>query len=420
MRLGPELHFVFALTDGGGTVPPELEVVRRLVERGHHVQVLGEPSMTVEMRRTGAELLTPSRTASDHQSQSARSSYRDWELRSPFGLARGMADHMIAGPARRSAEDLLPHLRSALPDRVVCSFTAFGAMVAAQSVGVPFDVLIPNIYPMPAPGQPPMGMGLTPSRTFVGRGRDRLLGELSTRMLGHYVMPRLNALRRDLDLPQLRNPWEQVHGARRELVLSSRAFDFANSCGSSVRYVGPMLEDPGWAKSQPSPEPRGDGPLVLVAMSSAEQGQLRVLQNTIDALSEMPVRVVVTTGLSVDPYDLSGGDRVEIVRSASHRDLMAHAALVITHGGHGTVMKSLIAGLPMVILPQGRDQADNAVRVSLRGAGITLPRNASSGQITNAVVEVLTLPGYSKAARVLGAVIRQEAAGGDLVSELET
>lgn len=326
---------------------------------------------------------------------------------------------MIAGPARRWAEDLLPHLRSARLDRVVYSFTVFGAMVAAQSVGVSFGVLIPNIYPMPTPSQPPMGMVLSPSQTFVGRGRDRLLGEIGTRMLAHYVMPRLNALRRELDLPQLRNAWQQVHGARRELVLSSHAFDIANNCDSTVRYVDPMLDDPGWAHSHHSVEPRGEGPLILVAMSSAEQGQLGVLQNAIEALSNLPVRAVVTTGLSIDLCDLSGGARVEIVRAAPHHDLMTHTGLVITHGGHGTVMKSLTAGLPMVILPQGRDQADNAVLVSLRGAGITLPRDAPAGQITHAVVEALKLPGYSKAARMLGEAIRHEVAGSNLVSELE-
>ena len=59
------------------------------------------------------------------------------------------------------------------PDLVVCSFFAFGAMVAAEAAGIPFDVLMPNIYLLPARGMPPLGLGLKPAAGPLGRGRDR-------------------------------------------------------------------------------------------------------------------------------------------------------------------------------------------------------------------------------------------------------
>src|SRR5699024_2995562 len=242
--------YLFALADGGGTVPPELAVARRLVDRGHRVRVLAERSMQQEARRTGAEVLPPWTGAGEAAGTPSHAEYRDWELRSPFALARGMADHMIAGPARALAEELVPHLRAERPDLVVTSFTAFGAMAAAESAGTPFDVLIPNIYPMPTTGQPPMGMGLRPARTVVGRLRDHLLGQATTRTLGHYALPRLNALRRDLGLSGVHQLWEQVHAARRQLVLSSRAFAFPRGLRTTVRYVGPMLDEPGWAQHE--------------------------------------------------------------------------------------------------------------------------------------------------------------------------
>lgn len=376
--------------------------------------------MQQEARRTGAEVLPPWTGAGEAAGTPSHAEYRDWELRSPFALARGMADHMIAGPARALAEELLPHLRAERPDLVVTSFTAFGAMAAAESAGTPFDVLIPNIYPMPTTGQPPMGMGLRPARTVVGRLRDHLLGQATTRTLGHYALPRLNALRRDLGLSGVHQLWEQVHAARRQLVLSSRAFDFPRGLRTTVRYVGPMLDEPGWAQHEGAVAPDDQRPLVLVAFSSTYQGHRRCVQNVIDALAALPVRGLVTTGPELDPRHLRGGEGVEVLRSASHREVLGRADLVVTHGGHGTVMKALVAGVPLVILPHGRDQPDNAVRVQARGAGLAVSRKAPPEQLAKAVRTIVDTPRFAEAAADLGMRIREEIAGSPLIPELES
>jgi len=108
-----------------------------------------------------------------------------------------------------------------------------------------------------------------------------------------------------------------------------------------------------------------------------------------------------------------------IVQSAPHREVLSQAALTITHGGHGTVMKALAAGVPMVLLPHGRDQADTAARVIARGAGVTLARTASPDAIGRAVRHVLEHDEYRCAARRLGEVIRRDADGNTLIEELE-
>lgn len=413
-------HFLFALADGGGTVPPELGVVRRLVERGHRVHVLADASMTAQVRATGATMYRWTVPSPRETGEPEPGSYRDWELRSPLGLARGMADHMIAGPARRHAEETIARIGDDRPDRVVTSFVSFGAMMAARSEGIPFDVLIPNIYPLPVPGIPPMGTGLRPARNAAGRVRDRLLDALSTRVLGHYALPRLNAVRGELGLPGLRTPWEQVHEARRQFVLSSRRFEFPARFPTSVRHTGPILDDPVWASSEDVELPPGDSPMVLVALSSTYQGQQDTIQNVIDALASLPVRSMVTTGPGLDPEQLRAGDGVRIVRSAPHHVVMENADLVITHGGHGTVMKSLVAGIPMIVMPHGRDQPDNAVRASMCGAALVLSKTASPRRIADAVSEVLRSPIHARAAEQIGSTIREEVARSDLVTELES
>jgi UDP:flavonoid glycosyltransferase YjiC (YdhE family) len=99
--------------------------------------------------------------------------------------------------------------------------------------------------------------------------------------------------------------------------------------------------------------------------------------------------------------------------------VLQHAALVVTHGGHGTVMKALAADVPMVLLPHGRDQADTAVRVTSRGAGITLKRTVTPGVIADAVRQVLWNGSYRTAAQQLGDAIRRDANADALIRELE-
>jgi UDP:flavonoid glycosyltransferase YjiC (YdhE family) len=93
--------------------------------------------------------------------------------------------------------------------------------------------------------------------------------------------------------------------------------------------------------------------------------------------------------------------------------------VVVTHGGHGTVIRSLAAGVPLVVMPQGRDQADNAARVESRGAGVTIKANDAPTAIGDAVKRVLAQPGYREAAERLGDTIRADAESDMLVSELE-
>lgn len=402
--------YLFALTDGGGTVPPELGVARRIVDRGHRVTVLADQSMADQVHRTGAAFLPWASSAGE---------FRDWELRTPTSLARGMVDHMMVGPAPGQAADAAAAIEAMRPDLVVTSSFALGAMIAAEAHGLPFDVLLPNAYPLPAEGMPPFGAGLAPARGPLGRLRDRIARAASIRLIDRYALPRLNALRAEHGLDPITTMWAQMQGARRQLVLTSAAFDFPAVLPENARYVGPILDDPAWAADEDWTPPPGEGPLVLVAMSSTFQNHVACLQRIVDALGSLPVRGLVTTGPAVRPDAIRAPANVTVVVSAPHREVMRHASLVVTHGGHGTVIKTLAAELPLVILHHGRDQADNAVRVTARGAGVAVPRRAPARRIARAIAEVLGTDTYRQAAAQLGRAVARDAAGNALLDELE-
>ena len=144
-----------------------------------------------------------------------------------------------------------------------------------------------------------------------------------------------------------------------------------------------------------------------------------VLQRATTALGELPVRGLVTTGPAIQVESIDAPPNVTVVERAPHSEVLRHAAAVVTHAGHGTVIKALAAGVPVVALPLGRDQLDNAARVVHHGAGLKLKPKASPEAIAGAVRRVLGEPSYAAGARRLAAAISEETAHDQAVEELE-
>lgn len=411
------MHLLFALWDGGGTVPVELGVVRRALARGHTATVLGEPSFAADAAAIGAEFRSWDR--GPHRRSSAREDdfIRDWEVRTPSALLVRLCERIITGPAAAYAADVREALDDRPADAVVASGPVLGAMVGAESAGVPAVALSSNVYSRPAPGLPPFGSGLAPARGPVGRLRDRALNGLAERLWDRHLPP-LNDARSELGLDPLPSIWSQWDRAARVLVLTSQAFDLPAPLPDNVRYVGPVLDDPVW--TEPYEPPPGHDPLVVVGLSSTWMGQADALRRIVTALDRLPERGVVTTGPAVDPAEVPGTAKVDVRRSAPHAALFPRASVVVTHAGHGTLVKALAAGVPAVCLPMGRDQADNVVRAARHGAVVGLRRSASPARIAAAVRLLIDDPAYRRAAEALGARLREDAAGPALVDELES
>jgi MGT family glycosyltransferase len=192
--------------------------------------------------------------------------------------------------------------------------------------------------------------------------------------------------------------------------MTSPSFDFsAPQLPANVRYVGPQLDDPDWAASAKW-QRKGSEPLVLVATSSIYQDQVDLLARIAAGLRQLPVRAVLTTGRAVDPAEIQAGANVEVLQTAPHARVLREASVVVTHAGHGTVLKALAAGVPLVCIPMGRDQKDNTVRVLRLGAGIRLSKKSTPTQIAAAITEILERPQYLAAARRFAEVLAWEAA----------
>src|SRR5436305_4493531 len=194
------------------------------------------------------------------------------------------------------------------------------------------------------------------------------------------------------------------------LVMTSPSFDFPTSAlPANVRYVGPQLDDPDWA-GVGDWRPAGADPLVLVAMSSVFQAQAEVLRRIAAALGRLPVRAVLTTGPAIAPSEVPAPANVRVLRAAPHCQVLSEAALMVTHAGHGSVLKALAAGVPLVCLPLGRDQKDNTTRVLRLDAGIRVSKHARPAGIAAAIRQVLAHPAYAHAAHRFAATLAAESA----------
>ncbi|HEX2451312.1 MAG TPA: hypothetical protein VHJ69_09225, partial [Gemmatimonadales bacterium] len=174
-------QYLFALVDGGGNVPPELHAVRTLIEGGHAVTVLADDSVAPEVTSTGAEfgrwLRAPNRT----NRRPEHDPIRDWECKYPWQLVDRLVDTLLVGAAAAYASDVTETITRCRPSLVVCSMFCLGGMLAAEAARIPFVVLFPNVYPLPARGLPPFGMGLRPARGRLGRWRDETLNRIIER-----------------------------------------------------------------------------------------------------------------------------------------------------------------------------------------------------------------------------------------------
>jgi MGT family glycosyltransferase len=405
--------------DSGGGVEAVQTVVRRAVARGHDVRVLGTGGLRSRFESAGAVFL-PYKYAPDNDLRWPETDLlKDWETRNPLTLWARVRDRLLVGPAREFCRDVLEELHREAADVVVVDTMIPSARFGAEAAGVPAVIVMHGPYMVPRGDVPPLGTGFMPARGRLGRLRDRSAAALALAVF-RSGLPALNQARAEFGLAPLRDGLDLMGRADRILVCSSPSFDFApGSVPANVCYVGPQLDDAARAASgNPWAGPPGR-PLVLVGLSSTVMRQEGLLQRAANALGQLQVRGLVTTGPAVDPEVIAAPPNVTVTRWVRHADILPHCSAVITHGGHGTVMKALIAGVPLVVVPLGRDQPDNAARVVYAGAGTRLRKNASVSALRAAVAQVIDDPGYRAAAGRIADRLAAERDDSLVVDELE-
>ncbi|MCH9737071.1 MAG: glycosyl transferase [Actinomycetia bacterium] len=286
------------------------------------------------------------------------------------------------------------------PDVVISdSITVCGGL-AAELLGLPWIEL--NTHPLyrPSKGLPPLGSGLAPGTGLGGRLRDSVLRRLSARSWRAGLRQR-SAARVGIGLPA------DESGPLRRLIATLPALEVPRpDWPVEAVVVGPLHFEP---TASVLPLPAGDGPVVVVAPSTAKTGASGLTELALETLVPGDV---LPAGSRVAVSRFEGPDGQippwAVVGLGRQDELLAAADVLICGGGHGTVAKSLLAGVPMVVVPGGGDQWEIANRVVRQGSA-QLIRPLTASALVAATREVLSSPSYREAAGRAGASIAQVA-----------
>jgi MGT family glycosyltransferase len=405
------LNFLFTSWGNPGNLNPILTAARRLRQRGHRVRILGEPDHREETAKAGFDVLSWRRPPPLKPPEPSDD---------PWVEIRFLFDNIMFGAAIDHAADTMDALRSEPVDALVTNDFLTGPVIAAEAKGIPCALLAPHVSLRPLDGVPCGATGLTPSETGEYKleeqaARTRFLELMSS------CLPTLNRARAAFGLEPLDHIYDHYDRADRLLIGLSSAFDFpATRLPSNLRYIGPLLDLPAWAHPWTAPWSASPArPRVLVSLSTSFQNQAALLRRIVAALGTMDLDTVVTVGPAMEKENLQAPANISIVHSAPHDTVMKEVSLVVTHGGHGTVARSLLHGVPLLVLPMGRDQGDNAARVVARGAGLRLADSATEEEIVSAVRRLVTEPQFKAAAERLGKAIAPDVTSIAFVTEME-
>ncbi|MFZ0384670.1 MAG: nucleotide disphospho-sugar-binding domain-containing protein [Solirubrobacteraceae bacterium] len=261
-----------------------------------------------------------------------------------------------------------PAVAAAAPDVVVHDILTLAPALSAELESVPVATLIPHLYPPGEPGFPPFGLGAKPPRTRAGarlwRAFDRPVAAALRR-----GTTELNDTRRRVGLGPVGGPH---NGLSRQLCLVATLpqLEYPRPWPERVHVVGPMIWEAPAAAAEPPP---GAAPLVLVAPSTAQDPEHRLLRAALRGLAHEPVRILASWNRRPLRGPVPVPDNARLAEWTSYAQSMPQAALVICHAGHGTLVRALTLGRPVVAVPHAGDMPENAARLAWSGAGVRLP-----------------------------------------------
>jgi len=426
--------FLFTVWPYPGNIHPNIAVAQTLQDRGHEVgfytgavyrgvleaegfalfpfQRVVQRLWTVVGGTEGQERATDTPVLYERLAQ-----YQSGPFRRRF-LVRGLQLESVylesvLGTVPQQVADLQPVLSAWQPDVIVCDPDLWGPILILHELHrIPVAVL--SYYMaclIPGPDAPPIGFGFGPPRTWP----TRMMAEIvrgATDLLMTRVRREASAMRQRYGLPQLTMRIHEFMGQMPlHLVTSVPELDYQrHDLPPSVHYVGPCL----WDKPREEPPqawlddlPRSN-PVVYVSEGTTYVRPPIVLRAAARGLADQPLEVILTTGPHRDPVTLRIGTlapNVRLERWVPQSDVLSRASVVVTHGGAGSTMGALQAGLPLVVVPLQWEQRDTARRIVETGAGVQLePRRCTPARLRTAVKRMLDDPSFRHQAEQLASI----------------
>jgi MGT family glycosyltransferase len=394
-----------------GHLYPQISVALALRERGHEVAVYSDESARAVVEGQGFTLF-PFVHVDRERYERVHTMLGQVPPTQPklqkISVALKAYRDMLADSIPEQVADLQPILQRWRPDALITDPALWGPiLVMWEMTGVPVALLTQMIGSMiPGPDAPPWGPGLRPPRTFGTRLVSRAVRLLED-IVAHNMRRHVDRIRARYGLGPMGCSVNAFTG-RLPLYLIPSVPDLdynRHDQPSNVHYVGPCV----WTKASGEPpaewlnEIPADRLWVHVTEGTAQYQEPFLLRAAAKGLGGLPAEVFLTTGQNRDPATL-GLDGLppnfHVTRWLSHEDFLPRCAALVTTGGAATVLASLNAGVPLVVVPTFWDKSDNAQRVVEAGAGLRLaPRDCTPERLRRAVTRLLEEPHFRENAR---------------------
>ena len=369
------MRILFATTQGAGHYNPLVPFIEAARRAGHEVMVAAPPTLEDTVRRDGYPFhmgaSPPDEEMGPIWSRVPQASYEE-------------AEQLVIGEifATLNVRAMLPSLRAAVekwrPDLIAREPAEFASGVVAEEMGVP--------------------------HVHIGTGLVSTFNEMLAIARDHTDRWRPGLTDRLLASPYL--------------TLYPASIDASDAAEPAALH---RFRDPAADAPDAPLDDRWDGdtrPLVYVTFGSVAANMppaAPIYGVALEAVADLPARVLLTTGNGADLSQLpSPGPHVHVTKWVPQADVLPHARVVVCHGGAGTTLGSLAAGVPLVVTPLFADQPQNGHAVATAGAGLVVePRDAGAirsgidpADLRAAIDTVLSDDGYARRARAIAQEIR--------------
>jgi UDP:flavonoid glycosyltransferase YjiC (YdhE family) len=360
------MRILFTFAGGSGHFEPLLPIARAATASGHTVAVAGQPVMVPAIEAAGLTAIAT--TGSTLSAAPERLPLLPLDLERED---RDLREGFVRRLARDRAEALLELCAAWRPDLLVCDEIDFGAMVVAERLGLPYASVL-----------------VIAAGSFV---RSEVIGEA------------LDELRAAHGLP----PDPELTMLSRFLVLSPAPPSYRDPAfplPATAHAIRPHALPVSPGGSPPPALHLPAAPTVYFTLGTVfnvESGDL--FERVLAGLRGLPINVIATVGRELDPAIFGPQPpNIQIARYLPQAEVLPHCAVVISHGGSGSVLGALAHGLPMVLIPIGADQPRNAGRCADLGAARVLDAVAATpDDVRTAVSVVLGDEAYRRAAERL-------------------
>jgi UDP:flavonoid glycosyltransferase YjiC (YdhE family) len=390
-----------------GNLYPLLALLVELHRRRHRV-VLRTMASAVGL---GCELGLES-SAIDPRIEAVEMS--DWMAPNPREAVR-VALRAFGDRAPYEAEDLRQMLDSVHPDATIIDANCWGAPAVVDAESMRWVSFWPYTPVLKSRAVPPFGPGLRPWPGPLGRLRDEALRPVITKPFNDALLDPLNRICTGLGAKPVAASDDLIARAPLMLVASAQPFEYPHpDWDERVQMIGPCDFEP------PHADPSGwldtiDRPIVLVTTSTEHQADAPLPQAVMTVMRERPVHVVATFPCGV-PDGIDVPDNATVERFVPHGAVLDRAVCAVTHGGMGVTQKALARGVPVCVVPFGRDQFEVARRVEVAKCGTRLPsKRLNASRLAAKIDEAMGMVDGAKRVAAGYAVAGGVERGADLV-----